>query len=76
MNKTMFQAKKGSKTTRLKGMDEFLQTELEVDPTGAAEHRQGRLKSLNNNAHKELQSVLDLSLLRLVRARRRPDENP
>jgi len=32
----MFQAKKGSKTTRLKGMDEFLQAELEVDPTGTA----------------------------------------
>ena len=29
--KAMFQAKKGSKYTRLKGMDEFLQIELEVD---------------------------------------------
>jgi len=31
----MFQAKKGSKTTRLKGTSE-LQAGLEVDPTGAA----------------------------------------
>ena len=27
----MFQAKKGSKNARLKGMDEFLQAELEAD---------------------------------------------
>ena len=32
--KAMFQVKKGSKTTHLKGMDEFLQAELEVDLTG------------------------------------------
>jgi len=36
--KAMFQAKKGSKSTRLKGMGEFLQSELEDDPTGAAGH--------------------------------------
>jgi len=32
----MFQAKKGSKSTHLKGMGEFLQAELEADPTGTA----------------------------------------
>ena len=36
--KAMFQAKKSSKSTRLKGMGEFLQAELEADPTGAAGH--------------------------------------
>jgi len=36
--KAMFQAKKGFKTTRLRGTDELLQTELEVDPAGAAGH--------------------------------------
>ena len=36
--KAMFQAKKGSKNTCLKGMDEFLQTELEVNPTRATRH--------------------------------------
>jgi len=36
--KAMFQTKKGSKSTRLKGMDEFLHTELKADPTGAAGH--------------------------------------
>ena len=34
--KAMFQAKKGSKSTHLKGMGEFLQAEREADPTGAA----------------------------------------
>ena len=34
----MFQAKKGFKTTHLRGTDELLQTELEVDPAGAAGH--------------------------------------
>jgi len=34
----MFQAKKGSKSTHLKGMDEFLQAKLEADPTEAAGH--------------------------------------
>jgi len=33
------------------------------------------LKSLNNNTHKELLNVLDLYLPRLVRVKRRPDEN-
>ena len=32
----MFQAKKGSKNTRLMGMDEFLQAELEIGQTEAA----------------------------------------
>ena len=36
--KAMFQAKKGSKSTHLKGMSEFLQTELELDPTEPAGH--------------------------------------
>jgi len=36
--KAMFQAKKGSKKTYLKGMDEFLQVELEGNPTEAARH--------------------------------------
>ena len=35
-----FQAKKGSKNTRLKGMDEFLQAELEIGQTEAARHRE------------------------------------
>ena len=36
--KVIFQAKKGSKNTHLKGMDEFLQAELEADPTRVAGH--------------------------------------
>ena len=38
--KAMFQAKKGSKSTRLKGMGEFLQAELAADPTGAVRHEE------------------------------------
>ena len=38
-NKAMFQAKKGSKTTRLRGTSELLQAGLEVDPIGVARHR-------------------------------------
>ena len=34
----MFQAKKGSKNTRLKGMEKFLQVELELDQTEATGH--------------------------------------
>jgi len=37
--KAMLQAKKGSKNTRLKGMDEFLQAELEIGQTVAARHK-------------------------------------
>ena len=36
--KARFQAKKGSKNTRLKGMNEFLHAELEVSQTEANEH--------------------------------------
>ena len=36
--KSMFQAKKGSQSTRLKGMGEFLQTEIKADPTGVVGH--------------------------------------
>ena len=73
--KAMFQAKKGSKNTHLKGMDEFLQAELEADPTEAAGHGENLLKNLIKNTRKELQSALDLSLLRLAQVRRRHDEN-
>ena len=73
--KAMFQAKKGSKNTRLKGMDEFLQAEFEADPTGAAGHREKHAKNLVKNAHKESQSILNLNLLRLAQLRRRHDEN-
>ena len=38
LTKAMFQVKKGSKNTRLKGMDEFLQAELEIGQTEAAGH--------------------------------------
>ena len=34
----MFQAKKGSKNTLLKGMDKFLQAEVEAGQTKAARH--------------------------------------
>ena len=36
--KVIFQAKKGSKNPRLKGMDEFLQAELKIGKTEAAGH--------------------------------------
>jgi len=63
----MFQAKKGSKNAHLKGRDEFLQAELEVDPTGAAGH--GEKPSQGVVMHTQSQSI------RLAQVRRRHDEN-
>ena len=59
----MFQAKKGSKSTRLKGMGEFLQAEREADPTGAHDTGNSRLRSLIKGARGELRRVLNLSLV-------------
>ena len=73
--KAMFQAKKGSKSTHMKGMGEFLQAEREADPTGAHDTGNNQLRSLIKGAHGELRSILNLSLLRLVRVRRRLGEN-
>ena len=69
--KAMFHAKKGFKTTHLKGMDEFIQAELEANPTEDARHGQGQLKSLIKNARKKLRSVLDIILLRLVQVKKK-----
>ena len=38
MDQGHFQTKKGYKNTHLKGMDEFLQAELEADPIEVAGH--------------------------------------
>ena len=68
--KIMFQAKNGSKNTRLKGMNGFLQSELEADPTEVVGHEENLSKNLVKKVHKELQSVLDLSLLKLAQVRK------
>jgi len=43
----MIQAKKGSKNTRLKGMDEFLQAELEIGQTETAGHGEKPIEELH-----------------------------
>jgi len=49
--KDMFQARKGSKNTRLKRMDEFLQAELEAGQKEATGHRRSLLKNIIENTH-------------------------
>ena len=49
----MFQAKKGPKNTRLKGMDEFLLAELEAGQTELLDMERSLLKNLIKNARKE-----------------------
>jgi len=63
----MFQAKKGSKNTRLKGMDEFLQLKLKANQTEAVGQGEKPAEESHKDARKEqLRRVLDLSLLRLA----------
>ena len=62
----MFQAKKGSKSTYLKGMDEFLQAELEIGQTEAGGRGKKPAEEIKNVREKQLQSVLDLNLLRQI----------
>ena len=50
----MFQANKGSKSTHLKGMAEFLQAKREAGPTGADGYGENCLRSLIKGAHGEL----------------------
>ena len=67
----MFQVRKGSKNTHLKGMDEFLQAEIEAGQTKDAEHGEEPVEERHRNAREaRLRSVLDHSPLRLVRARK------
>jgi len=69
--KAMFQAKKGSKNIRLKGMDEFLRAKLEAGQMEAAGYGEKPVEEPYQKCSRgELRSVLDLSLLRLARVKR------
>ena len=50
----MFQAKKGSKSTHLKGMGEFLQAVREADQQRLLDTEKSWLRSLIKEAHGEL----------------------
>ena len=52
--KAMFQVKKGFKSTRLKGMGEFLWAELEADPTRAFGHGKKLAEESHQGAYREL----------------------
>ena len=72
----MIQAKKGSKNTPLKGMDEFLQAELEADPIGVAGLGENPTEESHQKCSQGVMKRTRSQSLGLVRVRRRPDENP
>jgi len=71
--KAIFQAKKASKSTHLKGM-KFFRLSSRLVRRKLLDMERSLLKNLIKDVHKEqLQSVFDLSLLRLARVKRSRD---